>query len=133
MALKIENLKKVRNRIADENNFFNMEIFGYDPEKYKGLYKNAPNCKTASCIAGWAQYEAHLEHGGIVHFYETYGDARSYLGINIKEADHIFYGQWSGNVLPSITREETIQYLDTVIQTGVVFQPTKKGEHLELE
>ena len=118
--MNIENLKKVRNRIADENNFFDMSIFGHDPKEPDPLYKNAPKCKTASCIAGWAQYEASLEHGGVVRFHSACEDARSYLDMDEAEADCMLHGWWSCNALCNITREETLEYLDYVIETGNV-------------
>ena len=122
--MNIENFKKLRDCIANEANFFSMEIYGYDPDKtYFIFFGPVPACNTPCSLAGWAQ---HLENPMERSRSESqYGDAhvsaQKWLGLTPKEGRYMFQGHWSKSErLEKITREETLEYLDYVIETGKV-------------
>jgi hypothetical protein len=86
-------------------------------------------CGTTFCIAGWAcaahgvtydlQEEIWEDAAGKTVDVEV--TAREILALTEAEADHVFFGDWSDELLTTITQAEALEYLDKVIEKGSVY------------
>lgn len=118
--LNIELAKAVRERIADDNNHFDMRFYALDKNsKATGLVKSLNDCGTACCLAG------HTIAAAKNLGYEVDEDiqycilttAGELLGLSNMKAYYWFTGcHWSKQKsMKDVTREETIEFLDKQI------------------
>lgn len=119
--MNIDHLKEVR---ADINKApatkFDMADFVRDD----------PECGTVMCIAGYAAIRAGCRietRCGITMFIAPENHrvdpelvAQEYLDLSDMQARSMFYGHWSDNRRPDITKAETLRYLDRIIEDAEV-------------
>ena len=94
------------------------------------LRKNGPECGSAACLAGETvillapatmkfgvtgddssrSYDLYLKHNSVEPV------AKKLLGLNNREAWHMFSGDWSQNFLERKTKQQAIRYLDKAIK-----------------
>jgi hypothetical protein len=125
---KIEQLRDHLNKLieTDREDKFNMGEWLWDLEARRNLchlYQSSnPTCGTAGCLAGHVVIMDQAMEENIADY------ARETLGLDENEAYHMFMGRWSKTVLVRIKIEETIEYLDQVIQLGSVYLHKKDDE-----
>ena len=119
MSLNIDNLKAVRDAIADEDAMFDMSSWGDQGFK--------DDCGTPACICGWAN--ALRTPPNRTPVYGNTLGARHWLGLTHDESEFMFFGRWAYQAvakaampLERITRKHALAYLDKVIETGQVGQ-----------
>ena len=123
MTINIENFKKVRTAVA-ENEMFSMHDFLHP-------------CGTAACIVGSAavligavEKNTYLDDEGenpLVCYLVDEKKVAEWLGLSDEddglersERDFLFYCHWTETDRENITQAEALTYLDKVIETGDV-------------
>lgn len=98
---------------------FNMCEWLYDLEAHETIDhledSSNPECGTAGCLAGHVVIMDQAMTEGISDY------AQETLGLEDREAQYMFLGNWSRAGLTGITIEETIDYLKRVVERGTVF------------
>ena len=112
-TFNITNLQIIRDHLVKLNDpktkqeiGFNMRLFY--PDHYTDFSPH--NCNTVCCIAGHIMI--------IVDEVRSVSDAAHWLGLNDREAEFLFYGDFSQENLYDITLESAIDCLNTMIFTG---------------
>lgn len=83
--------------------------------------KALQSCGTAACIAGWAASLAD-PFGKKVETQHLEDTARQWLGLSLRQADRLFYGEWDTledpdrkRNLPALSRQEAIVELRELV------------------
>ena len=127
--MNFEKLQIVRDTIASNPKHFNMGYFldstSDDVEMPDCAGEYLTTCGTVACIAGYtvAIFEPNND---IFNIAKTAGKI---LEISNKEAGYIFLGLWSLNSLSDISAEETLWYLDGVLNTKDIRWTEKCSEY----
>jgi hypothetical protein len=111
--INIENWKKLRARIADENTYIDL-------------------ASSTFCLIGHARS---LSAEGGPHLFEDINKTASFLGITPGEVKDLYYLHWGGGFeeealsadLPA-EREVTLRFIDHVISGGEICAPSTEGE-----
>jgi hypothetical protein len=113
--MNIERLKIEAERLrnwSNPNRHFDMRGFVTVMRETPGL-----PCRTSCCIAG----DIYLEHSGKLiarkapSTFEVSEFARQYLDLTERQADWLFCGEFTDNVLAAITREMAADAIDLLI------------------
>lgn len=104
----------IANRLTDKQ--FDMGTFGETPELRKH------KCGSAGCIGGWvcAVYPPVGADLAMLNHTEAATDA---LSLTEQQADYLFCGSLSSDVLKPLTRQEAVKAIDTLIETGMPVWP----------
>lgn len=93
---------------------------GYIPginKPFPKSQKDAYNCNTAGCIAGWAVFRFAKERK---IYNEIYADAKNYLDLSITQANKLFYGKFpyftEDKLISQITRLDAVKALRILIE-----------------
>lgn len=127
--MNFEKLQIVRDAIASNPKHFNMGNFlgstSDDVEMPDCAGEYLTTCGTVACIAG---YTVAIFKPNCYRFYIS-TTARNILEISNEEENYIFMGLWSLNSLSDISAEETLWYLDGVLNTKDIRWTEKCSEY----
>lgn len=143
--LNIKNLNRLINHLKalKNNKNFNMsqwvrfddfenqsDIDWYDEpaEKLVARMQEKGDCGTTACLAGHAvilKSAAEGDYSGKYGKYEAKEQARSWLGLTAKQADLLFEPRTESDYLISFSREQAIETLERLRNTGKVYWPVE--------
>lgn len=93
-----------------------------EPNRFHDLFGKAEKavhqCGTKACIAGWAVLLLGKEEDYVGAWeWERYGALL--LGLNVAQADHLFFGRWNGAASwENATKEQAITHLESCLKYG---------------